>query len=546
MFIRTRNISEFFVFIFILFFFVNITYADSLVTRDDFLCYDTTIGNPPDAFFHCTAIDGNGNISQVNAVDTIPSLGAFYYHQYNLFDKYGNQIQPVTNFLPDTINDTPFISAGYTANYVNSNGISFIPSYTRSPAPISEDFILGFLFDSDGKQLGETKCLSCDLPMQYVNWSWNAWGGINNNGNAIAAWVADFSYSNDDSVIVRLYYPETDSLSPIISPMSLPHNIIGAPDGYQIYRTETRAKVADDGSFAVAWNMGGSGFSHILYVVYNSDYTPRTEISICDCDSSLIDTTQCTGYRANFMSMAMESDGDFYIAWSVVQVSPYSDVSNHIWMRGYNSDGTPKYDRVRLNDSDSLRLSFWEEIRPYISCNDSGNVLVTWTDARDYTGNYDPKPRNLYAQKVDPEGNLVGYNYRINNINGSCKGISGVNSCDMNNAGQAIFSWQNYPYDYPRLASQLMPYDQVGRFIPGDFNYDLSADIADLITVVDYMFNNEINTFWPRNLIDVDSSGNVDIADLVYLVDYMFFNGPVPITPDEGIRPNPGKFDLGG
>ena len=60
------------------------------------------------------------------------------------------------------------------------------------------------------------------------------------------------------------------------------------------------------------------------------------------------------------------------------------------------------------------------------------------------------------------------------------------------------------------------------------------------------MFGGAINSYWPRSLIDTDGSGENDISDLVYLVQYMFAGGDAPITPDEGIRPNPGKFDLGG
>ena len=56
------------------------------------------------------------------------------------------------------------------------------------------------------------------------------------------------------------------------------------------------------------------------------------------------------------------------------------------------------------------------------------------------------------------------------------------------------------------------------------------ADIADLVYLVDWMFNQG-----PAPVImsaaDVDSTGTIDIADLVYVVDFMFTAGPAPSCP---------------
>ncbi len=55
-----------------------------------------------------------------------------------------------------------------------------------------------------------------------------------------------------------------------------------------------------------------------------------------------------------------------------------------------------------------------------------------------------------------------------------------------------------------------------------------TLDIADLIWVVDYMFNEGAGFGCPMEA-DIDGSGSgPDIADLVYLVDYMFNDGPAP------------------
>jgi len=65
----------------------------------------------------------------------------------------------------------------------------------------------------------------------------------------------------------------------------------------------------------------------------------------------------------------------------------------------------------------------------------------------------------------------------------------------------------------------------------GDIDGDGSPEItiADLVYLVDYMFNGG-----PPPAVeaaaDVDGSGgDLDISDLVYLVDYMFNGGPPPV-----------------
>ena len=67
--------------------------------------------------------------------------------------------------------------------------------------------------------------------------------------------------------------------------------------------------------------------------------------------------------------------------------------------------------------------------------------------------------------------------------------------------------------------------------IRGDVDHSsvLPIDIADLVYIVDYMFNGgPIPVCWGEG--DIDGSGiePIDIADLVYQVDYMFNGGPQP------------------
>ncbi len=517
------------------------------VFKDDFLCYDSTVGTNWVVLFPQASLGEHNMIIQVNLYDTLSSpWEKFLTNGYNLFDLNGSQLQPYEFLAPFQVDDSEMIAGALSIPHTNNNNFTLLPTKTYN----NEQYI--FIVDSTGQISQTPKCLNCDNPSIYNHSNWEAYGNINNNSKVGLVWyVSPLEFpppGYEDSVFVRIYDFTTDSLSPLLNPLSLPLPEIDEPGYIGDYKTYNQPKIAiaDDGSFVVVWVILGDDYSRVFHVVYNSDYTPRSQVQMADCFGTWADTANCTGVNANYIDVSMEPDGDFYITWSVFQSTPFADVRNHVWVRGFYSDGSPKYDPVRVNDSDSLWLLLGEELRPNVSCDDSGNVLISWTDARDYPGNYLWKPLNVYVQKIDPNGNLVGFNNRINNVNGAHRNF--FHSSDLNNSGQTMIQWDYHPdsVNLPRVVAQLIPYNDIGTFIPGDVNYDRSSDISDLIAVVNYMFGGAINTFWPRSIIDFDGSGLHDIADLVYVVNYMFAGGSAPITPDEGIRPNPGKFNLGG
>lgn len=520
---------------FILVLFINSSNADPLVTRDDFICYDTT-GNYVSNTWNYVNVGANGVLSQINA-SSVPSGDPFeplWTYQFNRFDKFGNQTQPVDNFLPDTLDEeTTWLVAARMECYTNSNGISFIPALgdvdSSQIAPYRN--IIGYLYDSTGSRIGDRICFDCTTSYENYVYNFHTFGDISDDNIVALGWYFNMLEQTPyhDSLFVRFYYMNEDSLSDIIRitelPMPLPHSGVNKIPSI---------KIAADSSFVVSWI--DAEYNKIFYVVYNNDMTPRTDVMLAECFDN--DPNNCVP-NAHFQDMVLEADGDFHITW----VGPYlSDPScatiRQVWYRGFNADGTPKTDPMIVNDIDTLNICGGEDIWPHITCNDSGNVFVIWSDARDYPGEnqYGNTSRNVYVQKIDPDGNLVGPNYRVNN-NFGCAGWFGRNTvCDLNNAGQAVMMWRNVNTDY-RVSAQLMPYHDIGTFIPGDINLSFAADISDLTYFVDYMFKGSGANFWPRDLVDLNGdSSNGDIADLTYMVNYFFKGGPIPVTPYEGIR----------
>jgi hypothetical protein len=79
-------------------------------------------------------------------------------------------------------------------------------------------------------------------------------------------------------------------------------------------------------------------------------------------------------------------------------------------------------------------------------------------------------------------------------------------------------------YDVPSIAGGVSVTTCTLR---GDVDGSMTFDIADLIYMVDYSFNNGPDPF-QIEAADVDCSGTVDIADLIYMADFMFSDGPPP------------------
>ncbi|MCK4632271.1 MAG: hypothetical protein KAT79_03310 [candidate division Zixibacteria bacterium] len=519
--------------------------AIDLVWRDDFLCYDTTGVDPGTNSWNDATIDSAGRISQIgySNIPTGPLTGESIY-LFNRFDKYGNQSQPVTLFLPDTTHVDSLWAVGSRMHvHTNKAGISVVTGKERLHPGFVDlgnylSRIIGIVYDADGQPIHSLRCFDCDTILCCDQNPYISDGDLNNNDIFAAIWK---SYLPPDSLWVRLYDINADTLGRLLNVMELPKEI----EHNQITKTPAIG-LADDGSFAIAW-IGRSAYWELpFYAVYNADLTPRTDANIVGCPDQI---PICGDMHVTWLELTIEPDGDFYIVWDALDgwaPSCYNMIQ--VYMRGFNANGTPKYNPVQLNDTDSLFLCDGKYTRPSISVDDYGNVLVVWADARDYPGWHSASstPRNVYAQKVDPNGNLVGPNYRINNNDGKVDSWGQETECSINNDGQAMILWRNDWYEgaVDRVQAQLMPYHDIGTFVPGDVNLNREGNISDMTMLLEWMFRggDTLFTFWPEDLIDINGDGiSANISDITYFVDYLFGIplGPPPFTPDEGIRQPP-------
>ena len=511
--------------------------ANDLVFRNDFICYDTLNTERFDRnSWIDVSLDREGNISQINRTSIpITPWESEKFYQYNRFDKYGNQVLPVTYFMPDTASfDSIWTVDARVLCYTNEDGLTAVPGKVRL-RPLSAGKVAAFRFNKYGYVLGHPFCIDCDIPYAYSFTPVLATGDINSSGIVGTVWNTMGLYPKySDSLYARLYFPGSDIVGPRISVYDLP-----SPVDAKRAREMVRMGVADDSSFVVSWISDESG--RTLFAMFNADGSPRTDIMLADSIGG--EWSSRFAFGPSRLDMAMETDGDFYIVWFGYSWADCAGWSQ-IYLRGFNADGTPKYDLIRITDTDSTWICNAEYIQPSIDCDDSGNVLVVWSDTRDFPGShpFGNTPRNVYAQKIDPEGRLIGPNYRINNNAGNTCQYGENSMCDINNAGQAIILWQNWYGTTPyRVSAQLIPYDDIGTFVPGDLNLDLKGNISDLTYLLSYLFGGQADSinFWPQSLPDFNADGkNGNISDVCYMVSYLFGmpGGPPPHTPDAGIR----------
>jgi hypothetical protein len=91
----------------------------------------------------------------------------------------------------------------------------------------------------------------------------------------------------------------------------------------------------------------------------------------------------------------------------------------------------------------------------------------------------------------------------------------------------SFVSDDQYPYDGEGFYIDDLKVGPIITTIPGDVTGDEKVDIADVLFLINYLFQ-QGPSFVPLEIADVNCDDVVDIADLVYLINYLFVEGPLP------------------
>ncbi len=251
--------------------------------------------------------------------------------------------------------------------------------------------------------------------------------------------------------------------------------------------------------------------------VYNPDGGPVTLIFPI--------VNPCSSYwdYGNDATVASNGQNNFVVAFSGNDTL-WTYPNNAVMVQAFDTLGAPVDSVKILNDVVDLGDIFF---KPRIAVDDSDGCVVIWCDWRQITA------QNLWAQRLNSSGELLGQNYRINLPPGSLSTPGYENRFDYslaiheNTAGFAWLDYRNWPTYNTDIYAKLLDLDIIGFYLPGDVVLDGIVNLTDVIYLLNYLFRAGPGPL-PEWTGDVTSDGEVDISDVIYLLNYLFRSGPPP------------------
>ena len=132
-----------------------------------------------------------------------------------------------------------------------------------------------------------------------------------------------------------------------------------------------------------------------------------------------------SGTRQYDPCITTDGNGNFVITWYDTRNGGYD-----VYAQRYSSEGIQLGDNFKVNDG--APSAFHDG--PFISSDDSGNFVITWSDSRN--GNY----HDIYAQRYSSEGVLLGNNFKVNNGEGQ----NDSPKISSDSSGNFVITWRDY------------------------------------------------------------------------------------------------------
>ncbi|MEE8452225.1 MAG: hypothetical protein V3R99_09930, partial [Thermoguttaceae bacterium] len=184
--------------------------------------------------------------------------------------------------------------------------------------------------------------------------------------------------------------------------------------------------VDHDGDFVVVWtgyDQDGDG-AGVFMRMYDRDNVALT-------DEMQINTFT-DGDQRN-AEVAIDADGDFVVVWESEGQDP--DGSWGIYARRFNSVGEPLEAEEFRVTTQSLR----DQFRPAVAMDDVGNFVVVWGTVANNLDFFN----DVHAQLFDYNGDRVGLEFRVNDVNVPAAGGTEMNpAVAMNAQGDFFVAWE--------------------------------------------------------------------------------------------------------
>jgi hypothetical protein len=176
---------------------------------------------------------------------------------------------------------------------------------------------------------------------------------MNSAGDFVVAWRSDPTDGRGGGVYARCY----DEAG---TPLGLEFQVNESPADLDSWTPAVA--IAPSGSFVIAWVASRDNDSDVVARLFDSQGQALTEEF--QVDDSLIRAAQ------SMPSIAMDSQGNFVIVWTVWSGTYYSGKSE-VAGRLYYADGTPSTDGFLIAEASNADS-------PEVSMDDSGRFVVAW------------------------------------------------------------------------------------------------------------------------------------------------------------------------
>jgi hypothetical protein len=264
---------------------------------------------------------------------------------------------------------------------------------------------------------------------------------VNSYTTGHQSWSAVAMDNDGDFVVVWYSYGSSGGDSDGSSIQGQRYNSAGTPQGSQFqvnsYTTDSQQRAAvaidSDGDFVVVWDSygssyGDSSFSSIQGQRYNSAGTAQ---------GSQFQVNSYTSNGQNNPAVAMDSDGDFVIAWDSNGSDGNDTDSYSIQGRRYNAAGTAQGSQFQVN---SYTTSY--QINPDVSLDSDGDFVVVWSSYGSPGGaGSDTDNHSIQGQRYNAAGTAQGSQFQVNSYTTNLQRYPDV---ALDSDGDFVVVWQSY------------------------------------------------------------------------------------------------------
>jgi len=228
---------------------------------------------------------------------------------------------------------------------------------------------------------------------------------INNAGRIITTWT-DFRDGNADVYVQRI-----DSIGNFIGDNFRTNNDVG-----MTWQGNPAVAIHEHGNFIIAWEDRRILNSDVYIQRYNPTGAP------IDTNFRVNDNVGFSDQRNT--AVIIQPNQNFIVVWD-----DWRNDWGDIYAQKYDSLANPLGVNFRVNDDGNGSNQYV----PSIGQDSLGNFVIVWMDGRE--GNW-----NVYAQRYNNQGQTIGTNFRVNDLNSDFQGYPEV-SVEKN--GRFIVVWED-------------------------------------------------------------------------------------------------------